>query len=283
MAEKEKISDFTVYLDGHEGHQGNVLLHAYLQKVSRLIIVLNRMERVYIDAPTRRTNFEIIGADKRNPTTLTLKPVPRVVAYDPNPAFRWAISQLSTIARGEQPDERVRGDIAQDLIKLASKEKENEDGYKAFWINGHAQAVRFDDQFLVNAQRIARERSMIDAPTKWHEGVSLGSVIGELKAVDDLDGGREFVIVPPTGAESIKCTFPEGMKDEIGSLLFKKVRVTGALHYRDSSPFPYLVDARDDGIEIYPLTPRRRSLLEMRGVFADFAKPDVDWDGLING
>lgn len=80
---EQRPSDFTVYLEGHEGHQGNVLVHAFLAKVHRLTLVLNKMERVFIEAAVRQTDFEITDADKRNPTTLTLKPVPRVKGYSP--------------------------------------------------------------------------------------------------------------------------------------------------------------------------------------------------------
>ena len=42
MAENEKTGDFTVYLEGHEGHRGNVLLRAFYTKLHRLELILNK-------------------------------------------------------------------------------------------------------------------------------------------------------------------------------------------------------------------------------------------------
>jgi hypothetical protein len=282
VAENEQAADFTVYLEGHEGHRGNVLLHAFISKVHRIELVLNKLERAFIAVGTRRTEFEIVGADKRNPTTLTLKPVPRIKAYNPTPAFQWGMRQIATVARGEMPDARVNADIANDLVKLATPE--GDDGFKAFWINGHSEQVRFDEEFLAHATRVAKQRTREEAPRdRWHTGASIGSIVGELRAVDDIEGERQFVIVPPAGADAITCTFPEAMRAEIGNYLFKLVRVTGILHYGDASPFPFKVEARESGIENYPPRIRRRSLSELRGVFAGKERLRPDWDSLLNG
>lgn len=279
MESDEAKRGFTVYLEGHEGHQGNVLLHAFLGKVHKLAIVLNKLERAYIDSGTRQTDFEIIDADKKNPTTLTLKPIPKVKAYDPTPAFKWSIEQINTVAKGGEPDARVRGDVADDLVKLATKESEY--GYKAFWINGYAEAVRFDEDFLINALRFSKKRNTQEADTVWRTGVAHGSVIGELKYIDDLEGDRKFIILPPTGAESILCTFPENTHENMRQFLFKTVKVTGNLHYVKTSPFPQKVDADDNGIEVYPARTAKRKLSEMRGMFAGRDKNNINWDDFL--
>lgn len=277
----EKKSEFTVYLEGHDGHRGNVLAHAFIAKLQRLVIVLGRLERAYLSASTRRTDFEITDASKTNPTALSLKPVPRTVEYNPTPAFEWSMAQLRIVGEGGVPDERVRGEIASDLVRLSTKEADAD--YKAFWINGYAEAVRFDEEYLARAQKIARDRAKEDAPNRWHTGTSLGSIVGELKKIDDMEGNQEFVIVPRTGPESVVCRFPESLRDEIGRYIFKTVRVRGALHYGEDSPFPYRLDADANGIEEFPREVRRRTLSELRGVFADREKPNPDWDTLLNG
>jgi len=280
VSESRDISDFTIYLEGHDGHRGNVLVHAFIGKVHRVVLVLNRLERAFIDSAMRHTDFEIVGADKRNPTTITLKPVPHVRSYDPQPAFHWAMSQLAAVARGDEPDGRVRGEIAKDLVKLATKD--SEDGYKAFWINGHAEAVKFDDNFLHNALALTRTREKEDTPTRWHVGSALGSIVGELRAVDDIADEREFVIVPPTGAESITCVFPESLRATMGDYLFRMVKVEGTLHYGKDSPFPYRVEANDNGIAPYPDRKPRRTLEDLRGVFAGQGRSEPDWGSLLN-
>lgn len=279
MALQETKKGFTIYLEGHEGHQGNVLLHAFLDKIERLTIVFAKLERAYIESGKRQTDFEITSADKRNPTSISLRPVPKVISYDPTPAFEWSIKQIDAIAKGREPDERVRGDIADDLVKLATKK--NAYGYKAFWINGYAEAVRFDEEFLMNALRFSKRRNKLEAPLAWHTGVSYGSVVGELKAVDDLEGERKFIIVPPSGAESILCIFPENMHDNMRQFLFKTVKVTGNLHYIETSPFPQRVYAEKNGIEIYPIRTVKRTLSELRGIFAGSERNNIDWDSVL--
>lgn len=274
MAENRDISDFTVYLEGHDGHRGNVLVHSFIAKVQRIVLVLNRLERAYINSRSRHTDFEIVAAEKRNPTMLTLKAVPHIRAYDPKPALHWSIQQIAAVSRGETPDLRVTAEIAKDFVELATKDSEH--GYRAFWINGHTEAVRFDDNFLSNATAILRARTYIDASQKWHIGTAKGSVVGELKAIDDLDGNRQFFIVPPTGGRPINCTFPDTMRSQIGTHMFQIVKVSGTLHYGESSPFPFHVDAADGGIERFPTTERRRTLKEMRGAFSDFERKNLE-------
>jgi len=254
-----------------------VLAHAFLAKVQRLIHVLAKLERAYIATSSRQTDFEIIDADKRNPTTLTLKPVPKAKSYDPVPALNWSLGQMDAVARGGDLDERVGSEIAFDLVKLATKESEY--GYKAFWINGYAEAVRFDEQFHDHALRIARNRVAKEAPTRWRVGVSQGSVVGYLRRVDDLDAENEFVVVPPVGADRVVCRFPERLRDAMGDHLFKTVRVVGQLHYGEASPFPYLVEATD----IAQMPKRRKNMAEMRGVFSQQERVPADWDTLLNG
>ena len=284
MIEKMPTNDitkgFTVYLEGHEGHQGNVLLHSFLLKVQRLTIVLNKLERAYIEKDNRQTDFEIIDADKVNPTSLTLKPVPKVKSYDPTPAFQWSIKQIDLVSKGQEPDDRVNRDIADELVKLATKDSEY--GYKKFWVNGYAEAVEFDKDFLIHALKLSQNRAKQETPLKWHTGVSHGSVVGELKAIDDIEGGREFVIIPPSGADAIKCIFPDNMRDEMRKFLFKIVTVKGNLHYTEKSAFPAWVDADLNGIEIYPQRPPRKKLSDMRGIFKDRERRNIDWDDILS-
>jgi hypothetical protein len=277
LAENQRQSGFTIYLDGHEGHRGNVLAHAFIGKVHRLILVLNKLERAFVVSGVRQTDFEIVDADKVNPTFLALKPVPRIKSYNPAPALDWSLRQIEAVGRGQEPDDRVGSEIAFDLVKLATHESET--GYKAFWINGAAEPVRFDEQYRANALKIARGRVEAEAPNRWRVGVSQGAVVGELKKVDDLDADNEFVVVPPVGPAQVVCVFPAALKDEMGKHLFKIVRVTGRLHYGEESPFPYRVEATT----IDPMPKRRKSMRELRGIFAERERIPADWDAALDG
>lgn len=278
---EETQDRFTVYLDGQDGHRGNVLLRSFLLKVQRLERVLGKLERAYLGADKRRTDFEIIAAAKVNPTSLTLKAVPHVLNYNPAPAFTWGMRQIRAVGDGQEPDPRVSMDIADDLTKLA--ERDSSDGYKSFWINGFAERVNFDDGFLSNALRLLAERKRQEIPPElsWHEGASLGSVVGELKKLDDFENDKEFVIVPPAGKPVI-CKFPVSMLGEMGRYWSRIVRVSGILHYKPGSPFPDYVDVQEGGVELFRQQPKR-TLDQLRGVFEGRERPHPDWDDLIHG
>ena len=277
MTEKEGKGRFTIYLDGHAGHQGNVLAHAFLAKARGLILILNKLERAYIDSGVRQTDFEIVDADKSNPTTLSLKPVPRIKAYDPFPTLDWSLQQIEAVGSGVEPDEKVNSEIAYDLAKLAMKE--NETAYRSFWINGQAAPVRFDEDYWENARKLARKRAKEESPNRWRVGVAEGTVVGELKKVDDLEGENEFVIVPPVGARRIVCTFSPDLREKMGNHLFKVVRVRGQLHYGEESPFPFRVDAYNIDV----MLKRRKAMKDLRGLFAGQDRVDAKWGAMLDG
>jgi hypothetical protein len=61
------------------------------------------------------------------------------------------------------------------------------------------------------------------------------------------------------------------------------VRASGVLHYNEESPFPYRVVVREGGLEAYPTRERRRTMSELRGVFAGAPSEPPNWDALLNG
>lgn len=113
-------------------------------------------------------------------------------------------------------------------------------------------------------------------------GASFGSIVGELKKLDDFEHDKEFVIVPPVGAPVV-CTFPDTMLSEMGQYWSKIVRVSGVLHYKSNSPFPASVEVRKGGVELYRQQPPKRTLAQLRGVFEGRERPNPDWDSLIHG
>lgn len=265
MADQSKSKDFTVFLEGHEGHQGNVLGHAYITKISKLLNVLAKMERAYLAAGQRRTDFEIVGAEKYNPTTITLKPVPRTKNYNPSPAFHWSLDQMEAIGQGREPDERVGSQLARDLADMAKGS--NDSSYKSFWINGHADKINFDDAYHINALKLAKQLATQENPVVWFSGKAEGEVVGRLEKIDNYDADHEFVLVPPVGAEKIVCKFPVSMEPEVGKFVFKMVRVSGDLFYSEDSPHPYKVNIREGGITSVKSVNEKRTLRDLRGIF----------------
>ena len=256
---------FTVFLEGHEGHQGNVLGRAYVTKLSKLLNVMAKMERAFLDGGNKKTDFEIVEAKKYNPTTITFKPVPTAKNYNPIPAFDWGLEQIETIGRGERPDAKVKSGVVKDVAELS---KESGDlSYKNFWINGQTDPIRFDDNFYVNALTVANEMAKEESATVWFSGVSRGEVVGTLEKIDNLDADQEFYIVPPVGAERIRCKFPESIKDDLGNYAFKMVRVHGDIHYSETSPYPQFIVLLAGGISEVAPRQKEKNLRDLRGIF----------------
>lgn len=89
----------------------------------------------------------------------------------------------------------------------------------------------------------------MSAHPPWRAGVSKGSLFGELRGVMDLDGERQFYIVPPSGPTRVQCTVSEELRPLVLENLFSVVRVAGFLHYDGTGPHPTLMEAQAiDGI-----------------------------------
>lgn len=263
-------------MDGHEGHRGNVLAHAWISKVGALLSVLARMERQYLAVARRKTVFEVTNTQKRNPTIVSLKPVASAPAYDPIPALQWSLEQLERVATGQAVDGRIDAETADMMATLAKPP--TEDAYRRFWINGFADPVVFDEKFGLNARTVAAQRRATSVEPDWFVGVSRGTVTGKLQAIDDEQGNRSFVLIPPVGPERVVCKFPEHMRDEMGKHVFKSVRVNGLLTYAAASPFPVKVDMT----QIEGLGPANTHLIDLEGLFVGLSRPEPDLASLID-
>ena len=281
MSEKQRLKEFTVYLEGHDGHQGNVLGHAYVKKLSKLLTVLAKLERTYLNNNLRQTDFEIVNADKYNPTTITFRPVPREKNYSPIDAFNWSLDQIEKVGKGLDPDERIKSAIARDLAELSKTDTDQ--SFKRFWINGKADLIKFNDDYHVNATTLASKLAKAECPTTWHSGVSYGEVVGRLEKIDNLDADHEFYIVPPVGPEKIRCKFPSEMEDEVGPYIFHMVRVRGDLYYTEQSPHPIKIILKAGGISPVKARQDHGSLRDLRGLFKGTTRREINLDALISG
>ena len=274
MSDDRKLS---VYMEGHDGHRGNVLAHAWVSKVGQLLSVFARMERRFNDSDRRQTAFEITDTKKQNPTILTLKPVPSAKSYDPGPAIDWTLSEIGNVANERPVDSRVDAETADMLAALARPS--SADGYKRFWLNGHAAPVEFDAQFRAKAEAVAARRRAECFTPDWFEGVAIGSVIGRLNAVDDEFGNRNFVINPTSGPKRIECRFPESERQTVGAHLFEQVQVTGLLTYSKASPHPVSVEMHS--LEVLKVSGAH--LLDMEGLFAGYGRNEPENLAFLNG
>lgn len=261
--------DFTIHLDGHPGHRGNVLAHALSAKLQRLLIALAQLERTFSGAGQRQTDYEVVAASKASPTRLMLKPVAKAANYDPLPAFDWTFEQLENIARGTELDDRIDAAVAENLASLAEKRKEED--YSFLWLSRGGVDIVLDDSFRDNSLRLAAAKRAQRVEISWFEGASLGSVTGTLRQLGDLEGAYNFVIVPPIGADQIECSFAERDRDKMGNYIFKNVCVHGVLKYKASSPFPHSVEMKD--IELAEVQ-EVEHLLDLRGLFKGMELPE---------
>jgi hypothetical protein len=271
--------DLTLHMEGHPGHRGNVLAHALVDKLRKLLSALAQAERKYLDVAQRQTEYEVVNAEKVNPTNLTFHPVSKRATYDPVPAFDWTLEQLEKIEAGDDIDDRLDASFARTLAELA--ERKRDDDYSRLWITDGHKTITLDAKFKARSELIAAKRTEQEKTPEWFEGASLGAIVGDLRQVADIEGEHQFVIIPPVGSDRITCTFPESKRELMRKYLFKTVRVFGLLRYTKNSPFPVQVEMED----IEPATPFEPAphLLDLRGLFKGVERSNDDLEHLNGG
>jgi hypothetical protein len=273
----EQPTQLTMLMEGHDGHRGNVLAHVWPVRLLRLVGVLARMERIYVDAPTRKTDYELVELKKVNPTIVEMRPVPKVRDYDPLPAFAWAIQQLRSIGSGDPVDPRVDARTAGMVADLADPEPM---AFEKFWINGQFEPIIFDALFAARARVVEAERLAKEQSVRWFAGHALGSVVGSLRYVDDIFGERRIALRPVVGVDKVECIYPPDLEETIRDNLFQVVSVTGRLKYEADSPHPKSVEVRE--IKRVGGAPTAH-LSDLRGLFRGYDKPSNDLTALLDG
>src|SRR6202034_1740632 len=104
-------------------------------------------------AAQRQTEYEIVNAEKVNPTNFTFHPVPKRATYDPIPAFNWTMEQLEKIEAGEDIDERLDAAFMQTVAELA--ERKREDDYSRLWLTDGRRTINLDAKFKAHSELIA--------------------------------------------------------------------------------------------------------------------------------
>jgi hypothetical protein len=112
---------------------------------------------------------------------------------NPAVAVDWTFEQIGNVANGTPTDERV--DIAT-LFALHEVAIPPKDGaFKTFWLQYKGQRIAIDAQLSERARAAALEKQKERGPRRWHTGVSLGQIFGDLRAVID-EAGRTRVRNP---------------------------------------------------------------------------------------
>ena len=241
MAEQAKSREVVVLtIEGAAEHLGHPMAHAVRDKLDRFLKTFAGFERARIGKRARQTDFEIVFLDHNSPAEIRLNPVPRVPNYTPEPVVTWTLGQWSKITRGETPDDYIGADLINDVAEM-SRAPESAD-FSRFSVAYGTTHLEMNDEAERNATALRDQMAFERRPLPWADGLSLGTITGELRSVLDTYGERQFVIVPPFGPTKVQCNFTEDQREDIRSHLFKFVRVRGVLHYGNKSPFPFMVD-----------------------------------------
>jgi len=230
----------TLVMEGADEHHGHVMARALVDKLDRFLSTFAGYERAFLQAKVRRTDFEVARLSHNSPTEFGLRPVTRVANHYPAAVVEWTLAEWEKISRGIPPDERVDEDLISDFAALAKPAEKT--AYQAFRVGYGRRRVVLDEAAFANAEKLYR--TLVEAKPKlpWREGVSHGSVTGELRTVLDTNSERQIVIVPPIGPAQVRCVFPDHMRPAIKENLWQYVKLAGVLHYDSRSPHPYLLE-----------------------------------------
>lgn len=269
-----KDADLKFFIEGSQGHRGNVLAHVLNQKLGKLLSALNQFDRKEAGARQRRVDYEITDVRKFNPTQLDLHPVARAPGCDVAAMMGWTIDELEAVQSGSEVDARVDAVLANTLVELSERPREL--AFERMWLEYNGHTIRLDDTFLDNSKRLAARLIARERPLRWKQGASVGSVVGYLSQIGDLDGETKLVIRPRVGPDQVECVVAEDDRENVKSHLWTTVRVQGLLHYAESSPFPQSVVMKN----IEGVACRRRSLRDMRGAFKGRPRAVFDLNGI---
>jgi len=246
------------------------MARALVDKLDRFLLTFGGFERAYLKKKVRQTDFEVVKLSHNSPAEIGLNPTPRVPNYAPEPVVRWTLQQWDSIAKGEKPDPAVDDGLIGDIATLS--ERNDPTSFAAFVVTYAERKITFDDRAHNNAKTLRAAVAAERRALPWAKGQSLGTLTGEMRDVIDSNDERQIVILPPVGPASVRCVFPEELRERVRENLFRFVRITGLLHYDDSGPFPHLVELD----EIVPLedADARPHFSEARGLFKDSTYPD---------
>jgi hypothetical protein len=250
-------------MEGADEHHGHVMARALVDKFDRFLTTFAGYERAFLQAKVRRTDFEVARLSHNSPTELGLKPVTRVANHYPAAVVEWTLTEWGKISNGVAPDERIDEDLISDFAALAKPL--DKAAYRAFRVGYGRQDVVLDESAFANAEKLCRVLVAAKPKLPWREGVSHGSVAGELRTVVDDNSERQIIVVPPIGPSRIRCIFPEHLRAAIKENLWQYVKLAGLLHYDNRSPHPYLLEVETLG----PLKPveHRVHLADRVGLF----------------
>lgn len=261
----------TFVIDGGDARNGNVSATVFAEKLKAFLSALYGLERAFADSTKRQMDLEVVGLQRNSPARVVMRARARNNGYDTQAALRWSVGQLERIRNGDTADRRIPESVLSTVVNLADYRGDRTSEISLMRVELGTTAVPLD-RVLAGHAMVAREIAIETRALPWRAGVSHGSVFGELRGVMDLEGGREFFIVPPSGPNQIRCVFPETLRAQMVANMFKVVRANGFLHYDGRSPHPHLVEAEALEGQAAPTV----HLLDLAGAFPDLEYEPFD-------
>lgn len=261
-------------IDGPSERNGAIPAEAFLAKLRAFVTMMYAFERAFTHKDKRQIELEIVDLQRKSPGRVSMKAKPRAKGYDPKHAMAWTFDQLGKLQRGEAIDNSIPQSAIDNVIDLARIREAKMPEVSIMRAEFEGQTVEINDA-LEGFALALRARHDSGSNTPWRAGVSKGSLFGELRGVMDFDGERQFYIQPPSGPYRVQCVFSEDLRPKMNDHLFKVVRASGFLHYNDTSPHPFLLEANAvDGV-----TPPRGHFKDLKGLFAglDIEEPSGEW------
>jgi hypothetical protein len=229
-------------LSGAPVRNGQVPVEAFALAMRKFAATMAFFERVYTERQKRSSDLNVSSLTRENPWVVGLNAVSRLRGYSPDPAFHWAFNQINLLAAGSVADPRLPVELLDNIYDMSIGQNETQ-AITRFTAQFGAEVIDFNGTLanFVRARRIELVSSIPEAT--WFAGVSKGTIFGELRGVTDIDGEREFFVVPPRGPHKVKCVFTEEMRPDMIRFMFKPVTISGLLHFDGGSPHPTLVEA----------------------------------------
>lgn len=261
-------------IDGPTERNGAIPAEAFLAKLRAFITMLYAFERAFTRRDKRQIELEVVDLQRKSPGRVSLKAAPRVQGYDPKPAVSWTFEQLQKLGRGEAVDNSIPQAAIDNVIDLARIRVAKLPEVSVMRAEFDGQSINID-RALESFALALRAKHDVGSNTPWRAGVSKGSLFGELRGVMDFEGEKQFYIQPPSGPYRVQCVFSEELRSKMNDHLFKLVRAGGFLHYNDTSPHPFLLEADSvDGI-----TTTAGHFRDLKGLFSGLTidEPSGEW------
>ena len=238
-----------VQLEGPRKEEGHVRLDAFVQYLTALRGALTKSDSILSGVGKPTIYYRIIGLSHSSPITVEIEMLLRKSSVD---CRRTVLSRLITAIEEIQQTGRAPDWVDTPLLETLERTAKaigSEIDYAL--ISGNGSAATQDQRFRRNVKALL-------APGES----CIGSVQGDLLAVDLHGRQNIFYVYPQIGPGRIRCIVPQELKDKAVRALEERVEVRGTLLYPKDSFFPTSVEAT----EISVLEPTEISLFDLRGV-----------------